>query len=58
MKNLPPSWTEREVRAFFETYAEVGGIRMLPPMPGKNGLAAYITVPNLEEALIAAFGLK
>ena len=26
------------------------GIRMLPPVPGKHGLAAYITFKNLEEA--------
>ena len=28
----------------------MAGIRMLPPIPGKNGLAAYITFQNLEEA--------
>lgn len=28
----------------------IAGIRMLPPVPGKHGLAAYITFKNLEEA--------
>ena len=31
-------------------FSTIAGIRMLPPVPGKHGLAAYITFKNLEEA--------
>mmetsp|Transcript_16611 Transcript_16611/g.31404 ORF Transcript_16611/g.31404 Transcript_16611/m.31404 type:complete len:254 (+) Transcript_16611:56-817(+) len=50
VKNLPGDSTEASVRAIFEKYATVVGVKVLPPSMGRTTLAGYVSFASVDEA--------
>eukprot|EP00439_Symbiodinium_sp_Y106_P080163 s117_g18.t3 len=50
VKNLPGGSTDDSVRAIFEKFANVQGVKVLAPSMGRTTLAGYVTFASVDEA--------